>query len=197
MTLTVELTSFAKERKTLRVSNPSGNQRSTYWLSLPYRYAIPFITSMALLHWLISESVFLIQITEYDSLGTIVHDEGQHDAGIYGVSWSPPALVTALVIGFVMFLILIALSTRKYPNCMPVLSSCSAAISAACHRTESENADMNLLPLQYGVLTTSKSRGKAVGFSSLEVSPLEDGELYTGSDKTSRTNFSNQYPVLF
>lgn len=183
MTLTEELTNFAKHRKPLRVSEPSGKQRSTYWLSLPYRYAVPFIASMALLHWLVSESIFLVQITEYDSLSNIVFDDGDQPAGIYGLNWSPPAILATFVVSLIMFLILVALSVRKYPNYMPILSSCSVAISAACHRTDLEEADMVVLPLKYGVLQPSKSSGKrAVGFSSLEVEQLEDGERYSSTD---------------
>lgn len=37
MLAVAEYSDFATERKPLRVSWPKGNQRSTYWLSLPYR----------------------------------------------------------------------------------------------------------------------------------------------------------------
>jgi len=35
-----EWSRFAHSRKPLRVTSPAGQQRSTYFLSLPYRYAI-------------------------------------------------------------------------------------------------------------------------------------------------------------
>lgn len=52
-----------KERKPLRVSEPIGIQRSSYFISLPLRYGIPLYTSSGLMHWLVSQSLFLARIT--------------------------------------------------------------------------------------------------------------------------------------
>src|SRR5688572_23923235 len=41
MLLAQEWSTYAYTRKPLRVSYPSGEQKSTYFLQLPYRYAIP------------------------------------------------------------------------------------------------------------------------------------------------------------
>lgn len=41
MLLADEWSGHAKERKTLRVTSPIGQQRSTYRLQLPYKYSIP------------------------------------------------------------------------------------------------------------------------------------------------------------
>ena len=54
MSLAVEFNGYAAKRKTLRVSWPKGLQRSTYYLSLPYRYSIPLIISHIIIHWLVS-----------------------------------------------------------------------------------------------------------------------------------------------
>lgn len=53
---------LAVVRKPLRVTNPRGDQRSTYFLSLPYRWAIPLTVVSGLLHWLLSQSVFLARL---------------------------------------------------------------------------------------------------------------------------------------
>ena len=45
--------------KTLRCSNPEGQQRATYFLQLPFRFAVPLISVAAIIHWLISQSIFL------------------------------------------------------------------------------------------------------------------------------------------
>jgi hypothetical protein len=45
-----EWTSYLNTRKTLRVTCPSGHQRSTYWLSVPFRYAIPMTVISGLFH---------------------------------------------------------------------------------------------------------------------------------------------------
>jgi hypothetical protein len=56
-----------KFRKPLRVSEPSGIQRSSYFISLPLRYGIPLYVSSGGMHWLISRSFFLARVTAVDS----------------------------------------------------------------------------------------------------------------------------------
>lgn len=58
-------------RKTLRVSAPEGLQRSSYFVSMPWRYGIPLISAMSLLHWLISQSVFVYAFDIYTSDGVL------------------------------------------------------------------------------------------------------------------------------
>jgi hypothetical protein len=62
MLLSHEWTRYYLTKKPLRVSNPVGKQRSTYFLSLPYRYGIPFIVASSTLRYLISQSLFLARI---------------------------------------------------------------------------------------------------------------------------------------
>jgi hypothetical protein len=50
-------------RKPLRVSEPTGIQRSSYFISLPLRYGIPLYATSGVMHWLISQSFFLARIT--------------------------------------------------------------------------------------------------------------------------------------
>jgi hypothetical protein len=52
-----------RNRKPLRVSEPIGIQRSSYFISLPLRYGVPLYLSSGLMHWLISQSLFLARIT--------------------------------------------------------------------------------------------------------------------------------------
>lgn len=48
-------------KKALRVSSPQNSiQRSSYFLSLPWKYAIPQIIAFMLLHWLVSQSIFIV-----------------------------------------------------------------------------------------------------------------------------------------
>lgn len=51
------------KRKPLRVSEPTGIQRSSYFISLPLRYGVPFYVTSGLMHWLISQSLFLARVT--------------------------------------------------------------------------------------------------------------------------------------
>ncbi|KIK55865.1 hypothetical protein GYMLUDRAFT_133530, partial [Collybiopsis luxurians FD-317 M1] len=59
--LALEWSSYSNSRKPLRVSNPCGEQRSTYFLQIPYRYALPLMAYSTVLHWLISQSIFLVK----------------------------------------------------------------------------------------------------------------------------------------
>ena len=67
--LSKELSDFATQAKTMRVSKPKGLQRSTYWLQLPYRWSVPMMAMMALLHFLISEALFMVNIQMLDMNG--------------------------------------------------------------------------------------------------------------------------------
>ncbi|KAG6354534.1 hypothetical protein INS49_004551 [Diaporthe citri] len=46
--------------KALRVTNPQGQQSSTYFLQLPYRYSVPLLIISALLHWVLSGCIYLL-----------------------------------------------------------------------------------------------------------------------------------------
>ena len=48
--------------KSLRVTWPKEKQRSTYWLGLPLKAGIPLVLLQILLHFLVSQSVFLARI---------------------------------------------------------------------------------------------------------------------------------------
>jgi len=65
-----EYSHFGKERKFLRVSAPRGLQRSTYFLSLPYRYGIPIAVTLSLLHWTTSQAVFFFRTAAFWPDGT-------------------------------------------------------------------------------------------------------------------------------
>lgn len=66
-----EFSRMYKVRKPLRVSEPLGIQRSSYFISLPLRYGIPLYASSGFLHWLISQSLFLARITALWPDGTV------------------------------------------------------------------------------------------------------------------------------
>lgn len=65
-----EFSSMYKARKSLRVSEPVGNQRSSYPISLPFRYGIPLFISSGVMSWLVSQSLFLARITALHPDGT-------------------------------------------------------------------------------------------------------------------------------
>jgi hypothetical protein len=60
---------LASTRKGLRVSRPMAEQRSTYFLQLPYQWALPLIIMSGMLHWLLSQSFFLVVVFSYGAFG--------------------------------------------------------------------------------------------------------------------------------
>lgn len=174
MLLAHEWASFATKRKALRTTQPQGQQRSTYWLQLPYRYILPLMGTMAVLYWLISRSIFLVQLDIYDNNGILVPGRRINACG-----YSLPAIVLALAVGGALILALIICSFRRLEAGIPVVGSCSLAISAACSNDQGQGS--SLKPLQYGVLTSRSpdvDGTQFVGFTCAEVAPLVSGVVY-------------------
>ena len=131
MLLTDEWSGYAHERKALRVTQPRGSQRSTYRLQLPYKYIIPLCIISTVLHWLVSQSLFLVQVTLYTRHGT---EDPHHSISRIGYSCIP--LLVVIILGSVTVLVGILNGFRRYKPGIPLAGSCSAAISAACHLPE-------------------------------------------------------------
>lgn len=175
MLLACETSQFASKRKFLRVSDPEGRQKSTYWLQLPYQYSIPLLVTMAFLHWLISRSLFFKSVEYYDASGKM------SDESYTACAYSPLALILSISLGAILVLVLVGLSFRKVDQGMPMLGSCSMAISAACANCR-EGGEAAKKALMYGVLTTEtdeQQQGpKRVGFSQHEVESLREKTEY-------------------
>ncbi len=163
---------FATEWKGLRVTRPIGAQKSTYFLQLPYRYAIPLLTMSALLHWLVSQAFFLAKIVALKD----GQENVENSTTMFG--FSPIAMLFALVAGSVVFFGVLGLALRRYKSCMPLASSCSAAISAACHPRPSEGRGIATRQLRWGVLSLNQDGSEHCGFGSSDVQPLITGRLY-------------------
>lgn len=147
MLASAEYTSYGVTRKPLRVTWPvkDSQQRSTYWLSVPYQYGIPFQITYMILHWLVSQSVYYIQIIPYNMLE---HPDYARKAS--SIILSPLPMFLALLVVTVMLCALVALAFRRFKSVMPLAGTCSAAISAACHPPKDE-ADIAVLgPVTWG-----------------------------------------------
>ena len=58
----------------------------------------------------------------------------------------------ALTIGLILVSALVLTGLRKFPSGMPLASTCSAAISAACHPPLPEDEEAYMFPVQWGVV---------------------------------------------
>ena len=179
MLLAKEWRTYGSKSNFLRVTTPSGRQRSTYRLQLPYRYGVPLLIGSGILHWLVSQSIFLVRID-------IVEPKPFKDIGL-GVStcgYSPIAIIFVIILGFIVILVSIANGFRKVREGMPFAGSCSAAISAACHPPK---ADVNASSkrIKWGVVaeTDPNELDDRVGhcsFTSFEVETPVVGRRYAG-----------------
>ncbi|KAE8405608.1 hypothetical protein BDV37DRAFT_293060 [Aspergillus pseudonomiae] len=159
MRIAAEYDDYATQRKPLRVSWPRGEQRSTYYLSLPYRYSAPLIFFSAVMHWLLSQSIFFVHIQVYD-----VHDQ-LSPTSFRGCGYSPIAIFIVLLVSSVALLALLGVSSRRLKSRMPLATHCSAAISAACHPPPGDR-DAALKPVMWGEVPRAAYHG--AGPESLE-----------------------------
>jgi hypothetical protein len=142
-----EWNSLASSHKGLRVTKPVGRQRDTYFLQLPYRWALPLMVASSGLHWLLSQSIFLVRIDTYDRDGNLFMDDRSRSAcGFSGPSWLTLTGCFWIITGAV-----ILKSRKRIRMKLPFAASCSLVISAACHAPSSDE-DAQLKPLRWGVV---------------------------------------------
>lgn len=191
MSLVTEWDRFSNpmDAKSLRVSSaPRGAQRSTYFLQLPYRYALPLVTFSGSLHWLISQSLFLVNLEMYgpsaDDPLTMVSlaDDKQHlgSSDLKSSAYSPIGIICVVFIGLIMIGFLLGSAGRRLRfGGIPVAGSCSAAISAACHPDPYE-VNMWEKKLRWGVVRSNDGERESwhCSFSSRPVEAPVHGNWY-------------------
>lgn len=167
-----EWSTYAVKPRALRVSRPEGQQRSTYFLNLPYKYGLPLLVTSATLHWMISASIFLVQVNYF------YEDAEQPSLRLYTLGYSPLAILVAVLVGVVMLLAIAALACTRSPSAMPVASSNSFAIAASCHPPPGDG-DAATRMVQWGEPKESLLRNVGhCSFSSQATVGLEPGRLY-------------------
>ncbi|KAH8834590.1 hypothetical protein DL96DRAFT_498094 [Flagelloscypha sp. PMI_526] len=144
MSLALEWSNYSQLPRTLRVSHQKGEQRSTYFLQIPYRLGIPVIIFSMVLHWLISQSIFLAKID----------DVNEEFRGVSTCGYSIIGIISTLVAGVILAVFSMILGTRTLPSGMPLVGSCSLAIAAACHAPVGTS---ELRPLKWGPLSMEDS----------------------------------------
>ena len=169
-----EYARHSKHRKGLRVTDPHGAQRSTSYLNVPYWLSTPLTGTMALLHWVLSESIFLARVSALKG-----HGEPDHSNDISSCGWSPAAVGVSLAIGSVLLFSISIAGFKGFTSHIPIASTCSAAISAAYHRSAHDEADVAERPLMYGKMRDMSDVGThRVGFSARSVRRIMYGEEY-------------------
>ncbi|KAB8213217.1 hypothetical protein BDV33DRAFT_210419 [Aspergillus novoparasiticus] len=165
MLVAAEWDRYATQRRPLRVSWPQGKQRSTYYLTLPYRYSIPMLIISALLHWLLSQSIFFVDVQAYD-----VHGQTDPYSSARACGFSPMAIFFTIILGSFVLILLFTLGAKRLRSHAPLVSHCSAAISAACH-PPADDTDAALKPVMWGEINVKRFIREAGG---QELNPLEE-----------------------
>lgn len=182
MLMGYEWTSYAHKKKGLRVSRqPTGSQRSTYFLSLPYRFGTPLVVLSGSLHWLVSQSIFVVAFDLYNDIGEVITEGVEIDVMNRTIGYSPSAMLAVVVLGVVMVAAVVGFGFLPYERGMPLAGSCSLAISAACHPeqgAEAADSQISEQKLQWGVVSTGLDGIGHCAFSSAEVGPLVKGRMY-------------------
>ncbi len=178
MALAGEWNSFSNNRKGLRVStSPQGNQRTSHFLSLPYRFGLPFIGLTTLLHWLISQSIFLVSVNAYDES---VRRYPRSD--VMALGYSPLAIIITICVGILLPAGSLLLGSRRFKSGMPIAGSCSLAIAAACHprakTDDDDELDIEYRRLKWGAEPCPPDEIGHCAFSDANVTMPMDGVLY-------------------
>ena len=66
-----EWNNLATKRKTLRVTKPGGQQRSTYFLQLPYPWTLPLTVASGRMHWVLLQTIYLSRLDRLDGTGQL------------------------------------------------------------------------------------------------------------------------------
>ncbi|OMP88503.1 hypothetical protein BK809_0003260 [Diplodia seriata] len=181
MSLAAEWNRFGQRSRGLRVSDPRGPaQRSTYFLHIPYRLGVPLLLLSVALHWMVSQSIFFVQVVGKNSVGKWFElDHLTESDQITTCGYSPLAMLITLVILVVMVGFAVALGFRRLHPGIPMAGSCSLAIAAACHVPKGTS---QLLAVKWGAVgDESAVYGEGVGhcsFSNGEVESPVVGRMY-------------------
>lgn len=194
MLIADEWSGFASEPKTLRVSYPKEKQRSTYFISMPYRYAVPIMAVFILMHWLLSQTAFVVRVNQFNWTGG--RDPGWTTSGYsiipslfceFALACTNDALLitfTAISLGILIMAAWVLIACcRTYPVSpgIPLVSTCSLAISANCHKPSTDN-EAHISPVSWGIYEEEDNgvTGARCSFTSCNVHQPEIGQPVFG-----------------
>ncbi|KAI1745063.1 hypothetical protein F4680DRAFT_404141 [Xylaria scruposa] len=130
---------FGTDYMPLRVTDPEGKQKSTYRLQLPYRYSLPLIALSALLHWLLSNTIYVIvsnggylDIYFLYSNSFDPSDPSLPVGAVAALGFSPISLFIVVLLSSILVAIPAFFSLKRVSPRMVTLGSNSLLISMAC-----------------------------------------------------------------
>ncbi|KAI1178355.1 hypothetical protein F4777DRAFT_538430 [Nemania sp. FL0916] len=127
----IEWEVFSKNALPLRVTDPKGQQISTYRLQLPYRYSLPLMVLSASLHWLVANTIYVI-LTEGGYIESGIRDDNLPDGVTAILGYSAKSLFVLTIIATITVTIPLILSFRRFSPSIVVVGTNSFLISLAC-----------------------------------------------------------------
>ncbi|KAI0965357.1 hypothetical protein F4678DRAFT_476639 [Xylaria arbuscula] len=180
-----EWTQFGEGYHPLRVTEPKGEQYSTYRLLLPYKYSIPLIAASAFLHWLVSNTIYVFVSTggyfgtDFFSSVPFDRDTTLPANTSVAVGYSSTSLLVLIIVWSIMVLIPLYLASKMWPSKITQPGSNSLAISAACHSSTIPRPPRTLaiaddtIPESYAPVSLRSSVDLGID-SSHQLSPAEN-----------------------
>ncbi|EGZ68749.1 hypothetical protein NEUTE2DRAFT_131172 [Neurospora tetrasperma FGSC 2509] len=176
--------------KTLRTSQPRGSQRSTFFLSLPYRYALPFVAVSSVMHWLMSQCLYFTEVDFIDVDGTTLD---KSNPTTFTLGYSLCAMFWVIVLGTLSWVTILGLAVfGKYPAGMLIMGGKGVRREReggdgdgdGDEEEEEGDTDIAAGPLSWGVIRQVVVRDeveveeKWLGFTRGEAESHVVGEVY-------------------
>jgi hypothetical protein len=175
MAFASEYTKYFGNQLTLRATRPKGQQRNSYFLTLPFRYIIPIMLLSTTMHFILSQGFFLVAVDVFDLKGNL-----DADSVIMSVGFSIAALIVLVALCGTVVLVAFLIGFRRFPKGIPLVGPCSAAISAACHVADHEDGKAVAEgTVQWGVVDIRNRVGHLAFSGSLVGKPVP-GFYYAG-----------------
>lgn len=120
-----------KPPKGLKVTSPAPGteQRSTYFLSVPYKCGVPTMIAMTISHWLVSE---MIVFGQSEFWTRYVRNSAPRQNMDFQYGYVPAMAHAVPVNGAICLIIVMVCLLMKFPGGIPLAGCCSASIAAAC-----------------------------------------------------------------
>jgi hypothetical protein len=164
-----EWRSYNLRRKIPRISHDAdqvGGVRATRFLQLPYAATAFFMTTSTILHWLVSQALFVSGGIDQFPF------EWSQFSGVAVIVWSPLAL---LIIGLITFILLLATTIYyiwPFYTVMPVMAGSARVVLDACCQLQEP---LPMSGIQWGDISSDKEW--IAGFGEI-VGELKDGVTY-------------------
>ncbi|KAH7002924.1 hypothetical protein EDB82DRAFT_531416 [Fusarium venenatum] len=123
----LEWSKYSIKHRALRVTEPKGEQSSTYRLQLPYRFSVPLIIISTLLHWIYSNCIYVSKYHDFSPTYPY------NIMSSLGLQFSTKAILIGLCVSLGAAIVPVVLAQLKLPGTMVIAGGNSAVISAACH----------------------------------------------------------------